>query len=64
MARLALEATDSQHLRIEYDTTKPNGQYRKDIDTSKFQNIFPNFKFTSYLQGIEKVYNTIKQQHG
>jgi len=64
MARLALEATDSQHLRIEYDTTKPNGQYRKDIDTTKFQNIFPNFKFTSYLQGIEKVYNTIKQQHG
>jgi len=32
MARMALEATDSQHLRIEYDTTKPNGQYRKDID--------------------------------
>ncbi len=64
MARLALEATDSQHLRIEYDTTKPNGQFRKDIDTTKFQNIFPNFKFTPYIQGIEKVYNTIKQQHG
>ena len=60
MARMALEATDSQHLRIEYDTTKPNGQYRKDIDIAKFKNIFPNYEFTSYIDGIRKVYNTIK----
>ena len=59
MARMALEATDSQHLKIQYDTTKPNGQYRKDIDTTKFKNIFANYKFTSYIQGIKQTYNTL-----
>jgi len=59
MARMALEATDSQHLKIQYDTTKPNGQYRKDIDTTKFKNIFANYKFTSYIKGIKQTYNTL-----
>ena len=59
MSRMALEATDSQHLKIQYDTTKPNGQYRKDIDTTKFKNIFANYKFTSYIKGIKQTYNTL-----
>ena len=59
MARMALEATDSQHLKIQYDTNKPNGQYRKDIDTIKFKNIFANYKFTSYIKGIKQTYNTL-----
>ena len=59
MARLALEATDSQHLKIQYDTTKPNGQFRKDIDTNKFKNLFPNYEFTSYVEGIKQTYNTL-----
>jgi len=59
MARMALEATDSQYLKIQYDTTKPNGQYRKDIDTTKFKNIFANYKFTSYIKGIKQTYNTL-----
>lgn len=59
MARLALEATDSQHLKIRYDTTKPNGQYRKDINTNKFKNLFPNYEFTSYVEGIKQTYNTL-----
>jgi len=59
MTRMALEATDSQHLKIQYDTTKPNGQYRKDIDTTKFKNIFANYKFTSYIKGIKQTYNTL-----
>ena len=62
MARLALEATNSQHLRIEYDSTKPNGQYRKDIDITKFKNIFPNYEFTSYVEGIKQTYNTLYGQ--
>jgi GDP-L-fucose synthase len=59
MAIMALEATDSSHLRIEYDITKPNGQYRKDIDTTRFKNLFPDYKFTSYVQGIKQTYNTL-----
>jgi GDP-L-fucose synthase len=59
MAIMALEATDSSHLRIEYDITKPNGQYRKDIDTTRFKNLFPDYEFTSYVQGIKQTYNTL-----
>jgi GDP-L-fucose synthase len=59
MAREALEALDMHDMRIIYDTSKPNGQYRKDIDITKFKNIFPNYEFTSYVQGIKQTYNTL-----
>lgn len=64
LARMALEATDSTHLSIEYDTTKPNGQYRKDISIDTFKNIFPNYEFTSYIEGIKRTYKAIKNSHG
>ena len=59
MAREALEALDARDMRIVYDMSKPNGQYRKDIDTTKFKNIFPNYEFTSYVEGIKQTYNTL-----
>jgi GDP-L-fucose synthase len=59
MAREALEALGMQDLRIVYDMSKPNGQYRKDIDTAKFKNIFPHYEFTSYIEGIKQTYNTL-----
>ena len=62
MAREALEATDSQDIRIIYDTSKPNGQMRKDIDTEKFKNIFSNYEFTPYIKGIKQTYNTLYGQ--
>lgn len=64
LATIALQATNSTHLKIEYDKTKPNGQYRKDIDTSKFKNIFSNYEFISYIEGIKTTYNAIKNRHG
>jgi len=62
MAREALEAANAQHLQIIYDMSKPNGQMRKDIDTTKFKNIFPNYEFTSYVKGIKQTYNTLYGQ--
>lgn len=64
LATLALEATNSTHLKIQYDKSKPNGQYRKDIDISNFKKIFPNYQFTSYIEGISKTYNSIKTNYG
>lgn len=64
LAKLALQATESTHLKIKYDTTKPNGQYRKDISIDTFKNIFPNYEFTSYIDGIKTTYNSLKQKHG
>lgn len=59
MARLALQATNSTHLEIRYDTTKPNGQLRKDISAEKLLNKFPNYEFTPYVEGIKQTYNSL-----
>jgi GDP-L-fucose synthase len=56
ISRIALKALDCEYMCIEYDSTKPDGQYRKDVDTSKFIELFPDFKFTSLEDGIREVY--------
>lgn len=56
IANIALEACDALDLFIDYDKTKPNGQYRKDVSISKFKSVIPNFKFTNLKDGIKLVY--------
>jgi GDP-L-fucose synthase len=58
MAEIALNVTDSENIKIEWDTTKPNGQFRKDVSIDKFKNLFPNFEFTPLSEGIKLVYNS------
>ena len=58
MAEIALNVTDSENVKIEWDTTKPNGQFRKDVSIDKFKNLFPNFEFTPLSKGIKLVYNS------
>jgi GDP-L-fucose synthase len=53
IARIALKATNSEHLEIKYDNTKPNGQYRKDVSNQKLKNLYSDFKFTSLYDGIK-----------
>jgi GDP-L-fucose synthase len=47
----------SRGLEIEWDTTKPNGQYRKDVSIDKMISIVKGFEITSLRDGIKKVYN-------
>lgn len=56
IANIALESCDSKHLKIIYDKTKPNGQYRKDISNEKLKSLLPDFEPTSLSCGIKKVY--------
>jgi len=56
MTKIALNATNSNHLEIIYDSSKPNGQYRKDVSNQKLKNIFPDFKFINLSEGIKKIY--------
>ena len=60
MTELALIATDSTHLRVEWDSTKEDGQYRKDVDNKIISTYFPSFKFTKFLDGVREVYNELK----
>jgi len=60
IAKIALKATDSEHLEIRYDKTKPNGQMRKDLSIEKFERLIPNYNFINLEDGIREYYKTYK----
>jgi GDP-L-fucose synthase len=56
IAEIALVACDAGHLKILWDKTKPDGQFRKDASSDKFLNDYPNFQFTPLSDGIKKTF--------
>ena len=58
---MALEAISAINpsLKIKYSNPELDGQYRKDVDNSKFQSIFPNFRFTPLKEGLLRTYYTL-----
>ena len=40
-----------------FDTTKPEGQFRKPSDNSKLKSYLPDFEFTPIEQGIKETVN-------
>jgi GDP-L-fucose synthase len=53
---------------VNWDSSKPDGQFRKPSDNSKIKNYLPNFKFTPIYDGLketieyfEKNYNLIRK---
>jgi len=53
---------------VKWDSSKPDGQFRKPSDNSKIKNYLPNFKFTPIYNGLketieyfEKNYNLIRK---
>lgn len=57
IAREALDSLGCGDFTITYDTTKPDGQYRKDVSIDKFNSIFPNYEFINLKDGIKEVYD-------
>lgn len=57
MADIALTACNANHLSINWDTSKPNGQYRKDVSVEKLNILLPGFKPLSLFEGIKRIYN-------
>lgn len=62
MALMALEALGHSDWQISYDSTKPDGQYRKDACNERMKSCIGDFEFTKFSDGIKKVYNKIKQR--
>jgi len=56
MAEIVLDVLHKD-LKIEFDKTKPDGQYRKDVSSDKLLKYFPDFEFTSFIDGIKIVYD-------
>jgi GDP-L-fucose synthase len=61
IARIALRACDANNLKIEYDSTKPDGQFRKDVSTEKMKQVFPDFKPTKLYHGIRSTYSILRE---
>jgi nucleoside-diphosphate-sugar epimerase len=47
---------------IKYDSTKPDGQFRKDVSLLKFNNLFPEFEFTPLHVGISEVFESLSNR--
>lgn len=63
LAEQAISISSNNDLKINWDTTKPNGQFRKDIDASLLKKVLPNFKFIPYIDGVQIVYNHLKESY-
>lgn len=61
IARTALRACDATHLNIEYDSSKPDGQFRKDVSIEKMKTLLPDFKATRLYHGIGSTYSILQQ---
>ena len=58
MANIALNSCDAEHLVINWDISKPNGQHRKDVSIEKLKSLLPNFNSLSLSEGIKLVYKS------
>lgn len=56
IAKIAILACGKE-LKIEWDSTKPNGQHRKDVSIDKMLTIVKNYQSIRLIDGIKKVYN-------
>lgn len=62
MSKEILNILNKKHISIIYDNTKPDGQYRKDVDTSLMQNYIKNFTFSKFSDNILRIYNNYVKQ--
>jgi GDP-L-fucose synthase len=46
-----------------YDSTKPDGQFRKPSDNSKINHYLPNFKFTPIYEGLKETIEYFEKNH-
>jgi len=56
IASTALKSCNASNLKIKWDTSKPDGQFRKDASSDEFLNKYSDFKFTPLLQGLKITY--------
>jgi GDP-L-fucose synthase len=56
MALIALKAMDAEHIEIEYDRSKPDGQFRKDVSIELLKSELPNYNTIDLYSGIKNTY--------
>lgn len=59
IAEIAVKACDAEGLRINFDASKPNGQFRKDVSIERLIEVMPDFRPTPLAEGIRKTYDEV-----
>ena len=59
MGEIALKTYGLNNINIIFDSSKPDGQYRKDVSIEKLKSLLPEFKPLSLEEGIKIVYDKI-----
>ena len=62
IAEKALVVCGAEDLEIKFDTSKPDGQFRKDASNKRMMSIFPDFNFTSLDDGIRESYEYLRKK--
>jgi GDP-L-fucose synthase len=57
MALVALKAMGAEGIELEFDTTKPNGQFRKDVSIERLKKHIPYWCPASLEEGIKCTYD-------
>ena len=57
IVEIGKKACKKENLVVNWDSTKPDGQFRKPSDNGKLLSYLPDFKFTSIEKGLEKTVN-------
>ena len=63
MAEIALNCLGKEDIKINWERPEMDGQYRKDVDSSKLKNVLKNLSFTELKDGIKKVYAGINNRN-
>ena len=61
MAELGIKLSGGG-IDIKYNDAKPNGQYRKDVDTAIFNAFLPDFTFTPFPEALQSVLEFYESQ--
>lgn len=62
IARLALKACDAEHLKLVYDDSMPDGQFRKDVSIEKLKKSIPTFKAKDLKIGLKETYEILSRK--
>jgi GDP-L-fucose synthase len=58
MVNIALDSCNAKDLNILWDSSKPNGQHRKDVSIEKMKSLIPEFSPINLSEGIKIVYKS------
>lgn len=59
MAEEAIDELLDKNVNIIWNQPELDGQYRKDVSSEKLLKMMPDFKFTSFREGVKRVWKTL-----